>query len=101
MPSLDFYRDSMSEDARDTFGGRLSLAHDLAGASLESLAACLGVKRQRVRAWESDRAEPSTRQIFLLAAFLRVSPMWLMTGIGEGPVDEDGEREMLAVKSQR
>lgn len=91
MPNLDFYYDTLSDDTNDTLGGRLSAARDLAALSLESLAARLGVDRDIVHTWESDRAAPEPSRLSDLASVLGVSPMWLMTGVGEGP--EDGEAE--------
>ena len=99
MPSLDFYLDCMSDDATDTFGGRLTRAHDLAGLTLEALAARIGVKTRLLRSWESDRAEPTPAQIAALAMALRVSPMWLSAGIGDGPEEGDDTRSRMTLKS--
>ncbi len=99
MPSLDFYLDCMSEDASDTFGGRLSRAHDLAGLTLDALAARIGVRIRLLRSWESDRAEPTPTQIAALAMALGVSPMWLSTGIGDGPEEGDDTRSRRTLKS--
>lgn len=91
MPSLDFCLDSQSSDTVDTVGGRLSRAHELSGASIEVLAARAGVREALIRLWECDRAEPAIAQLSALAAALRVSPMWLAAGIGEGPCEGDGD----------
>ncbi len=99
MPSLDFYLDCQSADTGDTVGGRLSRAHDCSGDSLDMLAARAGVRAALIRLWERDRAEPAIAQLSALAAALRVSPMWLAAGIGEGPEQEDGGQGPAARKS--
>lgn len=79
--------DSFFPDASDdTLGGRLSSARDAAGVSLADLANQLGVRHETLQAWEADRAEPRPSRLVNLAGILGVSPMWLMTGQGEGPV---------------
>ncbi|MBR0555445.1 helix-turn-helix domain-containing protein [Ciceribacter sp. L1K23] len=70
----------------DTLGGRLSSARDAVGVSLADLANQLGVRHETLQAWEADRAEPRPSRLVNLAGILGVSPMWLMTGQGEGPV---------------
>ena len=87
-----------SEENDDTLGGRLSSALDAAGISAESLANQLGVRQETVIAWESDRSEPRPSRLVDIAGILGVSPMWLMTGAGEGPGELNDERALEAVK---
>jgi HTH-type transcriptional regulator, cell division transcriptional repressor len=87
-----------SDESDDTLGGRLSMARDAAGISLESLASQLGVRRETVLAWESDRSEPQPSGLVKMAAMFGVSPVWLMTGAGEGPVEDNDQRALEAVR---
>jgi transcriptional regulator with XRE-family HTH domain len=88
----------LSEENDDTLGGRLSSALEAAGISAETLANRLGVRQETVVAWESDRSEPRPSRLVDIAGILGVSPMWLMTGAGEGPGELDDERALEAVK---
>ena len=76
------------ESDGDTIGGRLSRARDAAGLSLNDLASQAGVRKETVAQWERDRSEPRANKLVTLAGLLGVSPTWLMTGTGEGPVDQ-------------
>jgi transcriptional regulator with XRE-family HTH domain len=75
--------DDYSEDAA-TFGDRLALARDRQGLTQATLARRLGLKVQTVANWEADRAEPRANKLQMLAGFLNVSMIWLMTGQGAG-----------------
>ncbi len=87
-----------SDEGDDTFGGRLSFARDAAGITIESLANRLGVQDEAVLAWECDRSEPHPSLLLDLAGICGVSPIWLMTGSGEGPAEMSDERALEAVK---
>ncbi|MDL2407291.1 helix-turn-helix transcriptional regulator [Rhizobium calliandrae] len=87
-----------SDEGDDTLGGRLSMARDAAGISLESLASQLGVRQETMIAWESDRAEPQPSVLVKMATMFGVSPAWLMTGAGDGPGEDSDERALEAVK---
>lgn len=69
----------------DTLGGRLSRAREAAGFTLPQLARSIGVRRETLAAWESDRSEPRANRLVTLAGLLGVSPVWLLSGIGEPP----------------
>ncbi|NKN38963.1 helix-turn-helix domain-containing protein [Agrobacterium sp. a22-2] len=84
----------------DTLGGRLSAARDAAGIDLKTLANRLGVKHETLHSWEADRSEPRPSRLLNLAGILGVSPMWLMTGNGEGPVENDGQLPVEAMRHQ-
>lgn len=68
-----------------TFGDRLALAREAQGLSQAVLAERLGLRPQTIRNWEDDRAEPRANKVQMLAGFLNVSMLWLMTGKGPGP----------------
>ncbi|MDE1996240.1 MAG: helix-turn-helix domain-containing protein [Rhizobiaceae bacterium] len=87
-----------SDESDDTLGGRLSMARDAAVISVESLASQLGVGRETVLAWESDRSEPQPSILVKMAAMFSVSPNWLMTGAGDGPGEGSDERALEAVR---
>jgi transcriptional regulator with XRE-family HTH domain len=87
-----------SDAGDDTLGGRISSARDAAGIAIELLASQLGVRKETMLAWESDRSEPRPSRLIKLAGILGVSPMWLMTGAGEGPGELSDERALQALK---
>lgn len=92
-------------DASDTIGGRISRAREAGGYSLAQLARRLGVKTTTLKMWETDRSEPRSNRLAMLAAFLNVSPTWLLVGKGESPSantlsDEIGLLEMELVSIQ-
>jgi HTH-type transcriptional regulator, cell division transcriptional repressor len=88
----------MTDSSDDTLGGRLSAARDASGLSLADVANRIGVKREHLLAWEADRAEPRPSNLIDLAGILGVSPMWLMTGLGSGPVQEGADLPLEALK---
>ena len=77
-------------DAAATFGDRLALAREAQGLSQAQLARRLGLRVETVRNWESDRSEPRANKLQMLAGFLNVSMVWLMTGEGAGAPATDG-----------
>ncbi|MEO1775254.1 MAG: helix-turn-helix transcriptional regulator [Pseudomonadota bacterium] len=81
-------------DRAATFGDRMALAREAQGLTQAQLARQLGLRVDSVRNWEADRAEPRANRLQMLAAFLNVSIVWLLTGQGEGaPSFEPGEVE--------
>ncbi|MFL0694613.1 MAG: helix-turn-helix domain-containing protein [Agrobacterium tumefaciens] len=97
MPARKVYP-RMTDSSDDTLGGRLSTARDASGLSLADVANRIGVKRDSLLAWEADRAEPRPSNLIDLAGILGVSPMWLMTGVGSGPIQEAGDLPLEALK---
>ena len=97
MPTRKVYP-RMTDSSDDTLGGRLSAARDASGLSLADVANRVGVKRDSLLAWEADRAEPRPSNLIDLAGILGVSPMWLMTGVGSGPIQEAGDLPLEALK---
>lgn len=71
-------------DGAATFGDRVALAREAQGLSQSQLARRLGLRVETVRNWESDRSEPRANKLQMLAGFMNVSIIWLMTGEGEG-----------------
>ena len=75
-----------------TFGDRLALARERQGLSQNQLARRLGLRVQTVKNWEADRSEPRANKLQMLAGFLNVSMVWLMTGEGAGGPDDTAEQ---------
>lgn len=97
MPARKIFS-RMTDSSDDTLGGRLSAARDASGLSLADVANRIGVKRDHLLAWEADRSEPGPSNLIDLAGIFGVSPMWLMTGVGSGPVQEAGVVPLEALK---
>lgn len=98
MPYFDLLDDAGHADSDDTLGGRLTLARDAAGMTLEMVAHRMGIHAATLHYWEADRAAPDLIPLRKLAAILGVSPMWLLTGMGEGP---DSVADVLPLVSRR
>lgn len=77
---LDFAQD-------DTLGGRISLAREASRLTMAQAARRLGVQTSSWNAWECDRANPRSNRLAMMAGLLGVSPSWLLTGVGAGPVE--------------
>lgn len=78
-------------DTVATLGDRIALARQRQGLTEAQLARRLGLRTQTVANWEADRAEPRANKLQMLAGFLNVSMVWLMTGEGPGgPAPERG-----------
>jgi transcriptional regulator with XRE-family HTH domain len=90
----------MTDASDDTLGGRLSTARDAAGLTLADVANRVGVRKESLLSWEADRAEPRPSKLIDLAGILGVSSMWLMTGLGSGPIEENGEMPLEALRMQ-
>ena len=75
--------DDYSEGAA-TFGDRLALARESQNLTQEQLAKRLGLRVQTIRNWEFDRSAPRANRLQMIAGFLNVSMIWLLTGEGEG-----------------
>lgn len=75
-------------DMDDTLGGRIVSAREAAGLTTAQLARRLGVKSATLQNWETDRSEPRSNKLFMLAGLLNVSPTWLINGLGAAPSEE-------------
>jgi transcriptional regulator with XRE-family HTH domain len=79
----------MSTSSSDyTLGERICKARDASGLSTAQLARRLGIKTSTLQSWESDRSEPRSNKLVLLAGVLNVSPTWLLVGRGTPPVSD-------------
>ena len=74
-----------------TFGDRLALARESQNLTQEHLARRLGLQGQTIRNWEFDRSEPRANRLQMVAGFLNVSMIWLLTGEGAGGPAPRGE----------
>jgi transcriptional regulator with XRE-family HTH domain len=83
MIQEDIVMDDYSERAA-TFGDRLAHAREAQGLTIEQLARRLGLRVETLQNWEADRSEPRANRLQMLAGFLNVSMVWLLTGEGEG-----------------
>ncbi|WP_297583857.1 helix-turn-helix domain-containing protein [Roseibium sp.] len=80
----------MSTSSSDyTLGERICKARDISGLSTAQLARRLGIKTATLHSWESDRSEPRSNKLVLLAGVLNVSPTWLLVGRGAPPVVDE------------
>lgn len=68
----------------NTIGGRISLARDAIGLTVEEVSAIAGVTTQTWISWENDRAAPRANRLDMLAGILQVSIAWLLDGQGKG-----------------
>lgn len=84
----------------DTLGGRLWRAREAIGMSESALAKALGLKKETLRAWESDRSEPRANKLVTLAGLLNVSPTWLLHGVGDAPQSETITSELSILRAQ-
>lgn len=82
----------------DTLGGRISFAREASGLSVEEAAARLGVLSTSWNAWECDRDVPRANRLTMMAGVLGVSPSWLLTGLGPGPLTEEKESRHAALR---
>ena len=81
---------AMSTSSSDyTLGERICKARDISGLSTAQLARRLGIKTATLHSWESDRSEPRSNKLVLLAGVLNVSPTWLLVGRGAPPVSDE------------
>lgn len=89
----------MTERSSDyTLGERICKARDVVGLSTAQLARRLGIKTSTLHSWESDRSEPRSNKLVLLAGILNVSPTWLLVGRGTPPLAEDAGTDIDSVR---
>jgi transcriptional regulator with XRE-family HTH domain len=81
--------DTMEGSGDYTLGERICKARDATGLSTAQLARRMGIKTSTLHGWESDRSEPRSNKLVLLAGVLNVSPTWLLVGRGTAPLNED------------
>jgi transcriptional regulator with XRE-family HTH domain len=86
----------MSTNSSDyTLGERICKARDASRLSTAQLARRLGIKTSTLQSWESDRSEPRSNKLVLLAGVLNVSPTWLLVGRGTPPISEQSSASDL------
>lgn len=82
----------------DTLGGRIVNAREAQDLTTSELADRMGIQTETLNKWETDRAEPQSNRLQTLAGLLEVSPAWLLTGAGEGPVESVSGAEMTHIR---
>ncbi|MFZ1812842.1 MAG: helix-turn-helix domain-containing protein [Rhizobiaceae bacterium] len=94
--------DSIFGDAldNDTLGGRIWRAREAAGLSASSCARALGIRRDTLEGWESDRSAPRANRLMTMAGVLGVTPAWLLYGIGDAPTFDAQSDELKIVRAQ-
>ena len=85
--------DPYYSEVHATFGDRLCAARDAAGLTQKVLANKIGVKVKTIKDWESDSVEPRANKLQMVSAFLNVSMVWLMSGLGKG-IEPPGHSEV-------
>jgi transcriptional regulator with XRE-family HTH domain len=65
---------------------RIVTAREALGLSAPQLAERIGTTRATIAAWEAGRSQPRTNRLVTLAGILSVSPSWLLSGLGTGPM---------------
>lgn len=68
-----------------SIGSRIVEAREAHGLSTAQLARRLGVKTRTLSSWEHGQSEPRANRLTTLAGVLGVSPLWLLTGVGDSP----------------
>ena len=71
----------------DTLGGRISFAREVTKLTMAQAARRLGVQTACWKEWKCDRAAPQSNRLAMMAGILAVSPSWLLSGIGAGPLE--------------
>ena len=90
--------DKEHSGSADTLGGRIVFAREAQDLTTSQLARRMGVKTETMQDWETDRAEPRSNRLLTLAGMLNVSPTWLLTGVGESPVESLTATEMMHIR---
>ena len=81
------FSENLASHGDDTLGGRISFARETIGLSAQEAAERLGVLPASWSAWECDRDVPRANRLTMMAGILGVSPSWLLTGRGSGPME--------------
>lgn len=83
-----------------TAGERIRRAREAMDLTAAQLARRLGIKTQTLAMWESDRSEPRSNRLVMLAGILNVSPSWLLVGRGTAPIEDDMSSEMRTLRAE-
>ena len=76
---------------------RIVTAREVLGLDTEQLAQRIGATAATVHGWETGKSQPRTNRLVTLAGILGVSPSWLLSGLGDGPVTISPETRMEAL----
>ncbi len=87
-------KEDTHDDAENTLGGRIIYAREQQSMTTAQLARRVGIESATLQDWESDRSQPRSNRLAMLASMLNVSPTWLLMGYGERPGDILDETEM-------
>ncbi|MGN0628470.1 MAG: helix-turn-helix transcriptional regulator [Oscillospiraceae bacterium] len=80
-----------------TLGERIKVCRKNSGMSQEKVAELVGVSRQAVTKWESDRSAPSTENLFKLAEIFGTTVDMLLNSDGGG---QSAARELYCIYKQ-
>lgn len=94
------FSEHLAPHGDDTIGGRISFAREANGLSAEEAAERLGVLPASWNAWECDRDVPRANRLTMMAGILGVSPSWLLTGRGQGPMEGNLETVPAALRQE-
>jgi len=83
----------------DTVGGRILRARQALDLTTAQLGRRVGVTTATATSWETNRSQPRSNRLAILAGVLNVSPTWLIFGLGESPTDETLQSELALLKS--
>ena len=67
---------------------------------LAEFANALGVRKQTLAAWETDRSEPRANRLIRMAIMLNVNPAWLIQGIGPDPSADEAPAPIAKMRKQ-
>ena len=71
-----------------TFGDRIRQAREKQGLSQEELARLVGISRNAISLWESNKTRPATGNLLRLPEMLAVDPLWLFADEGNTDLQE-------------
>ncbi|MDX3925840.1 MAG: helix-turn-helix transcriptional regulator [Shinella sp.] len=91
---------NLASHGDDTLGGRISFAREASGLSVDEAAERLGVLPSSRNARECERDVPRANRLTMMAGILGVSPSWLLTGRGHGPMEGNPEPERAALRQE-
>ena len=80
-------------------GGRINRAREASDLTTAQLARRIGITTATANSWETNRSQPRSNRLTMLAGVLNVSPTWLISGLGESPTDETLQSELALLKS--
>lgn len=82
----------------ETLGTRIATARESAAMSQKDMARRMAVAVSTVKNWETDRSEPRSNMLLMLAQLLNVAPTWLLNGSGEAPVRISSDVDLDALR---